>query len=35
MPVIHTYASTPISFEQRESLKATFGEAIAILIGIS
>lgn len=28
MPVIHTYASTPIAPAQRESLKATFGTAI-------
>ena len=35
MPVIHTYASTPITFEQRESLKATFGEAIATVPGKS
>ena len=35
MPVIHTYASTPIAFEQRESLKATFGKAIEAVPGKS
>lgn len=35
MPVIHTYASTPISFEQRESLKSTFGQAIEAVPGKS
>lgn len=35
MPVIHTYASTPIAREARESLKATFGQAIATVPGKS
>ena len=35
MPVIHTYASTPIAFEQRESLKATWGKAIEAVPGKS
>lgn len=35
MPVIHTYSSTPISEAARESLKATYGEAIAAVPGKS
>ena len=35
MPVIHTYTSTAVSREQRESLKATFGQAIEAVPGKS
>lgn len=35
MPVIHTYSSTPIPEAARESLKATYGEAIALVPGKS
>ena len=35
MPVIHTYASTPISDAARESLKATWGKAIEAVPGKS
>ena len=35
MPVIHTYASTPIPDAVRESLKATWGEAIEAVPGKS
>ena len=35
MPVIHTYASTPIEEQQRELLKAAYGEAICNVPGKS
>ncbi|MBR3313625.1 MAG: hypothetical protein IKG18_05740 [Atopobiaceae bacterium] len=35
MPVIHTYSSTPIPANARESLKATYGNAIASVPGKS
>ena len=35
MPVIHTYASTPIPEEARESLKAVYGTAIEAVPGKS
>ena len=35
MPVIHTYASTPISAEQREQLKSAYGRAITCVPGKS
>ncbi len=35
MPVIHTYSSTPIPADARESLKATYGNAIASVPGKS
>ena len=35
MPVIHTYASTPISPEQREALKSCFGTLIEVVPGKS
>lgn len=35
MPVIHTYASTPIPEATRDSLKATYGQAIALVPGKS
>jgi hypothetical protein len=35
MPVIHTYSSTPIPEAARESLKATYGQAIAAVPGKS
>lgn len=35
MPVIHTYASTPISQSDRETLKAVWGELISTVPGKS
>ena len=35
MPVIHTYASCPISAEQRETLKSAWGKAICEVPGKS
>ena len=35
MPVIHTYASTPITPEQQEQLKAIFGQTITHVPGKS
>ena len=35
MPVIHTYASTPISDESREALKAIYGQLISTVPGKS
>ena len=35
MPVIYTHASTPIPPAARESLKATFGQAISLVPGKS
>lgn len=35
MPVIHTYASTPITEEQRELLKASYGQTIRCVPGKS
>ena len=35
MPVIHTYSSTPISVEQRDELKSSFGRAISLVPGKS
>ncbi len=35
MPVIHTYASTPIPADKRDALKATWGKAISTVPGKS
>ena len=35
MPVIHTYASTPIPADKRDTLKAIWGQAIATVPGKS